>query len=700
MKILIAGEYNYFTVSLISRLKREKHNTYIICGKQREDAHRYKQKADVEYPFEVSEGSAFHIVDDVRPDVILFMGAFDTAYKWSHSKHASNDYLSALSNILGIAGDCPPRRFIYLSTQAAEGIKGIAISTGESLCLNHKDSGLYDISVLRLSSVYGVPEYPGEYCGELSRLLSCAISGEACVGIRPEIAPLYVSDAVEAIYRVMNASPQEAAVYDIDGGNTLDIQMFQELLKTIDPNAPAQSELDKAFKPRTEKNAFETEYKFKPMIAPATGIHNVATVLSEHNLSEIKHQQKRKSVSLKERLKALSFVTPFVECLLLFALVPVAVWLGYPEPVQLLILYIVLSSAIFGRAQMFIAILCSVLFYTFFHSADTSLYLIVSDYRYIFTVLIMIISGFVVSGLKDKLIAVRNDKDFIIKNQEKEISELNSMLNTSRDIKVELESRLLNHSDSLSKIYDIVSRLDAVETRKVFIGALRVVSDIMRSKDVSIYMSGNNSSYFRCVASSTPKARESMPSSIKITEFTQMYEALRDENVYINRTLDSNLPVMALAISTGEEFNVVIMLWSMEFKDLGLYHINLFLVLRMIITNSIGRAYQYELATHEQRYIENTNILRKESFAEVLEDQRDIMEDTQTPYQLLRITTDNNSLPEISSVVSGMLRTTDYLGIGDADELMIILGGTSANDLPFVTKRLESKGIHAECIAT
>ncbi len=394
-----------------------------------------------------------------------------------------------------------------------------------------------------------------------------------------------------------------------------------------------------------------------------------------------------------------TFTVPFIENIILFSIIHLIINNGYPESAQLLIFYIIFISAVFDRAQMFIGIVLSVILFTLNKSAYSSLYLTVSEYTYIFTVLIMIVSGFIVSALKDKLTAIKNDKDFIIETQSKEIEELNIMLDTSRDIKAELESRLLNHSDSLSKIYEIVSRLDAVETRKVFMGALKVVSDIMHSNDVSIYMSGNNSSYFRCAASSTLKARESMQNSIKISEYPEMYEMLKNEKVFVNRELNENLPIMALAIGDENDFNVIIMLWSIDFNDLGLYHINLFLVLRMIISSSINRAYQYELATHEQRYYPNTIVLRKEYFSEILQDQQQIKSDTNMPYQFLHIKTDTDNLPELSSLLSGSLRATDYIGFDSSDTLSIILGGTGENDLPYVIKRLDSKGIITEQIA-
>ncbi len=717
MKILIVGNYNFFSVALVSRLKREKHNTFIICGKKQENGYTYKQKADVEYWFDPSDSSVHHIIDDVRPEAIIFMGAYDTSYRWHQLRTAGSDYLSSLTSILSAAVECNTERLIYLSDIPASevkrqmGQKDIAVSSGEHLCGNYAAGDTLSCVIARFSSVYGVPEQKNEDCGELTRFIYNGLLGLFKPDEERSINAMYVSDAVEAVYRLLSvAAPGE--MYNIRSGRIIRLSELYAYLQEIENLDAVQRTAipDKVFEQVTEPSEFDNEFGFKCFVSPITGIRNVAVGLFENKLLDIAPQFEGKKTLWQRFMsgygmlkRAVSVVLPYIENILMFAFAQLLIYYGYPDVAQILVFYIVFMSAFFSRAQMFISIVLSVVSFTFFHNSGSTLYMIVSDYSYIFTVLTMILSGFIVSALRDKLHSVRVEKDFVISTQEKEIAELNSMLDTSRDIKAELESRLLNHSDSLSKIYGIVSQLDAMETRKVFMGALRVVSEIMRSKDVSIYMSGNNSSYFRCVASSTPKARESMPTSIKITDYAEVYDALKNDNIYVNTELNFNLPVMALAISTGEEFNVVIMLWSIDFKDLGLYHINLFLVIRMIMTNSINRAYQYELATIEQRYYPNTSILRKEFFSEILDDQKKISADTNSPFALLRIATEpgsQDSLIETGLKLSGSLRTTDYLGVSDDDALMLILGGTGENDVPFVISRLTSKGVEVEVMST
>ncbi len=717
VKVLIIGSYNFFSVGINLRLKREKHNTYIICGKQKNDRDRYKQSADVDYFFDPSDSSVSHIVDDIRPDVIIFTGAYDDGYNWDHEKTAAKQYILSLTNILGIAGDYKPKRFIYISNdtitdgskKTTHTEKDATILSGEQLCLSHHMAGLVNVSIIKFSSLYGVPESANDRAGTLSELILVALCKGKRPNIQPKLTPIFVSDAVEVIFRVMGEGGDQCAIHNIHGVASVDTYKLFETLQGVDTKAFNRTVIhDNGLFEELKLEDNKVSGKAVRMhVHPENGIVNVISeIIKENYVKEIiKQRQAQDNPSLFARMirrvKAVfRVVTPFVETVAMFALALTAIYFGYPEPVQLLILYIILVSAILSRFQMFVALVLSIGYYTFFHSADYSLFRIVSEFPYIFTVLIMIISGFTVSTLRDKLKTATDSRDFTIKTQAEEIAALDSMLSTSRDIKVELESRLLNNSDSLSKIYEIVSRLDALETRRVFTGALKVVSDVMRSNDISIYMSGNNSSYFRNVASSSVMAREQMGNSIKITDYQEMYEALATENVYVNRKLEKDLPIMALAISTGDTFNVVIMLWSIDFKDLGIYHINLFLILRMIITNSINRAYQYELVSHEQRYIEDTDVLKNEYFNEVLADQRLAKEETQAPFQLLNVKSDITHLAQVSTLISSSLRTTDYLGIGDDNSLYIILGGTSEADLPFVIKRLQAKGIETSQITT
>ncbi len=709
MKVLVIGGYNYFSAAVLMRLKREKHNTYIICGKgdDKSDA-KQKQKADVEYRFNASDSNISHIIDDIKPDSIIIMGAFDSIYKWEHFK-SSNEYLRGLSNILGVAQDACVKKVVYLSSYALDQAEipsktAIAVTTGEDLCLRYNQFDNMKTFVLRMPSVFGIPTALDESCGELPSIISSSFTSQPCFGLSKEIDPLYISDAVEAIYKVICSSSDDKQVYELSSGYKLDtVALKNKLQEALADGNIAETDFTDTFKVMQDTPGFNSDYSFKPFMKLDMAIQSICKAHMDNNWSVKKTNKPSPETSKSKQFipkvkEVITTALPYFENLLLFALAGYFIYKGVPNPALLLVFYIVLTSAVFNRVQMFIAIIVSVILYTLFQSSGYSLYQIVSNYNYIFTVLVMIVSGFIVSSLKDKLSSLQENKDFVIQTLEEEVSELGSMLRTSRDIKAELENRLLNHSDSLSKIYDIVSQLDAVETRKVFSGALKVVSDIMRSKDISIYMSGNNSSYFRNVASSTPKARESMSNSIKITDYLEMYDALKNENVYINRTLDPSLPIMALAVNTGNEFNVIIMLWSIDFKDLGLYHVNLFLVLRMIITSSIARAYQYELATHEKRYIEDTAILRKEYFAEILSDQKALLEETGSPFQVIKVLYESRDITALSPALSSSLRTTDYIGIGEDDSVMVILGGTTKDDVHFIEKRLNCKEIFIEHI--
>ncbi len=231
LKVLIVGSYNYFSVSLISRLRREKHNTYILCPKTNDTDIRYKIKADVEYFFNPSDIGIYHVIDDIKPDAIVFMGAFDSMYNWDKSIIASNEFLSTLSNILGIAVDCSVNKFIYLSMDKNKKSekKEIAISTGETLCLNHF-GGAVNISILRLSNVFGVPEHTNEDCGELSNILREILSGTSNPYKDKILEPLYVSDSVEAIFRVLKESKLNKPTYSIKGGYSLSVEHLKEML--------------------------------------------------------------------------------------------------------------------------------------------------------------------------------------------------------------------------------------------------------------------------------------------------------------------------------------------------------------------------------------------------------------------------------------------------------------------------------------
>ena len=138
------------------------------------------------------------------------------------------------------------------------------------------------------------------------------------------------------------------------------------------------------------------------------------------------------------------------------------------------------------------------------------------------------ILGMVVGYMRDQLHFVRHE-------DEEEIGYLNGQIDDIADIndsnvrmKHTFETQIVNHKDSLGKIYSITSKLDQYEPEEVLFYAAQILEQLMDSNDIAIY-SVANGDYAR-LFSFTSETAKKMGNSIHYSAMTEMYEELKDES--------------------------------------------------------------------------------------------------------------------------------------------------------------------------
>ena len=99
MKVLICGEYGVYCRELISRLRKEKHDIFVITGSEK--ARREKPRTGVfqEYHFSYRSKNIGTIMKNVQADVLLILGVCDTKFTWQDINQESVRYLTSITNI-------------------------------------------------------------------------------------------------------------------------------------------------------------------------------------------------------------------------------------------------------------------------------------------------------------------------------------------------------------------------------------------------------------------------------------------------------------------------------------------------------------------------------------------------------------------------------------------------------------------------
>lgn len=177
INILICGEYGAFLQKLISRLKQEQHEVFVITGRRWDTGKKIKDVFQ-EYNFEYTSSGVINIIHNVKPDLVLFMGALDEHFEWRSEGQQSGEYISGLTNMLIASLNAGVRRFFYCSSleifedNIEVEIKNETLPTprlvktrtflqGEDTCRYYHKPGVFDISIIRFCEMYG--SFMGQY---------------------------------------------------------------------------------------------------------------------------------------------------------------------------------------------------------------------------------------------------------------------------------------------------------------------------------------------------------------------------------------------------------------------------------------------------------------------------------------------------------------------------------------------------------
>ncbi len=154
MNVFLIGGSGSFMDNLIIKLNKEGHRVYLLTGNRY--ARLPYQKVFERYNFTYDCTCLMEIFDSVNPDLTIFMGAYDTNFKWLDEEREAVRYSSSLMNILMGYAMKGRGRFLYLSSELVysgnypenilesepvtpAGFRGMALAQGEEIVTLFRD---------------------------------------------------------------------------------------------------------------------------------------------------------------------------------------------------------------------------------------------------------------------------------------------------------------------------------------------------------------------------------------------------------------------------------------------------------------------------------------------------------------------------------------------------------------------------------
>lgn len=302
----------------------------------------------------------------------------------------------------------------------------------------------------------------------------------------------------------------------------------------------------------------------------------------------------------------------------------------------------------------------------------------------------MFILGLVVGYMKDQLAAMKGENQQEMQYLTGQLDDIQDINTSNVRLKNVLEVQIVNQNDSFGKIYEITSSLDQYDPSEVLFYAAEILSRLVGSKDVAIYSVANRS-YARLFSSTSKKARE-LGNSIEYTSYEDMYRDLKEHRVFINKNMDEKYPLMANAIYSEEEMQLILMIWGIPWERMTLSQANMLVVIGYLIQNAVVRANRYIEALENQRYIEGTKIMETEAFSNLVEAYLRARNKNLTECTILRIDVQENRQEEAAVALTKLMRQSDYIGKLSDGNLYALLSNTERKDADFVIRRFDKAG--------
>ena len=246
MNVLVIGGGGRITDAIIDKLNKCNHRVYLLTGR-REKSVPYKHVFE-KYCFSYEDDSVKDIFESIKPELILFLGAYDTNFSWQRSRQDSVRYAASLMNVLSAYAMLGRGRFVYFSSQevysgsypdcvsereqvSPVGSKAMAVAQGESICDNYRRVQELDILILRFDHIYWIPrkgQEDGDICFKMC--LEALKKGKISGSERKVFSMLYLKDAVELAFKVIMQETPKQSLYHISSMEEISEKQLAKLL--------------------------------------------------------------------------------------------------------------------------------------------------------------------------------------------------------------------------------------------------------------------------------------------------------------------------------------------------------------------------------------------------------------------------------------------------------------------------------------
>ena len=718
MDIMLVGGVSPMMRKLSLKLHKEGHKIYVLSG-NRNPSNRYEYAFE-RYDFPYDSASIEEVFQSVNPDVTILLGAFDGNLSGENPRREALQYAAGLQNLLLSWSALEKGRLIYLSsaevygnsyqipvTEAVRpvprGIRPLMLFQGEESCRFYQEQLKKDVLILRLDRIHDVPKDRREAAFGIcqSKCLDAFQKGAVSYRRNHKYGLTYMGDAVESIYKLVACEKHRHGLYHISSGKP-----YSELQIADAIENHLGKELEKIDNTLEEQNAvilsnerIKGEFGFQIWCEPEETIEKTLRYMKQHSGRFLDRSNQGWNIWYRIYFKIMELfgaLVPYIENLILFLpffmLNNRATESQYFSKIDFYLIYVLLFAVVHGQRQATFSGLLATAGYLFRQMYQKSGIEVVTDYNTYVWIAEIFIVGLVVGYMKDQLQFMKEESEQEVDFLSERVTDITDINDSNLRVKEGLITQVVNYDYSLGTVYDLVEQLEENDPAKILFHAITLIQKVMDCRDVSLYRI-NEEMYARLFGYTSAKAG-SMGHTVYLLKKEPLYEAFSRQEVYLNRTMDPEYPMMAYCIYEEEHMEMMILLWSIPFERMTIDESNRLVVISKLIQKSVKRSATYLDFLRNERYQDESPALKAEAFEELFATYQEAGQKNLTEYILLQVVSAEAGMERAGAIIGDMLRTTDYIGYRNDGSLYILLTSTDRVGCGFVQKNLEKKGIH------
>lgn len=722
MRVLITGGYGFIGSHVAERYFKEGYEVFIIddlsSGKKENITIKHKS-----YILSVQDLKCEEIFKSYKFDVVIHLAAQVSVQESIQNPLKDMEInLVGLVNMLTLSRKFGIKKFLFASSAAVYGANeelpieedancnpispyGISKWMGESYCQKWNELYNFPSVCFRFSNVYGPRQSNIGEGGVIATFLKNVLNDRPIVihGDGEQTRDfIYVKDVADALYRASNTELE--GVYNLSTNTQASVnnlmyyleEFHGELLDISNTAARTGDIYNSVLSNEKVKDALD----WSPMFTLEQGLKQTYKWELEDKLSKKKKSPEKPQTKYNPS-RLYKVIQPYVENALLYTLVCLLVfteWFNTLSAMNVSVFYIVLIGIVYGNRQSFIAVGLSVLLLTIEKlQIGREIISLLYDTSFFFQISLLLIIGLVVGyTTQSKNNKLKEQEDKLAQSQER-YTFLNSIYSEMKEVKDELQLRVLNSEDSFGKAYSIIKELEWLEPEKVLNRTIHVIQTVMDVHNVGIYVVNTEGTFLRLVAHSNDEST-SFDKSLNVEKSEYVQYLMKTDSLFVNKKLDPTMPMMAAPLYRDGKLSAIITVNNLKFDRLSLHYENLFKVTTQLVESALNNAFTYIEATEVNRYIPNTRILTKNVFAAILESKQEAQFTNNTPFLLLKGFLNEKPLFEYAQQISHLLRETDYIGQLEDENFFVLLSNTDEVDGAAVLKRFEQHGIRMNWI--